>query len=706
MLFIKAITDKGIRKCHHLTNGENAMSKLRTILLTGIILIAGCAGSEPKMESKMDEVRLSSGINLLNFDSSVRPQDDIYQYVNGTWMMNTKIPDDKSSYGSFTELFDESQENLRVIIEEASSSAESQSPEIQKVGDYYNSYLNTELIEELGISPLKGELERIENATSYEDILNIFISNQKTGVQTPIGFFVAQDSKESTRYILYATQLGLGLPDRDYYFEKSDRFETIREKYVVHIARILSLGGQSGAEEKAARIMEIETGLAKHHWTRVESRDRDKTYNKYDLDGLKSLTPDFDWDAFYAGVGITKSQEIVVRQPSFLEAFNAQWKEVSVDDWKNYFTWKLLDEHAAELNAEFVDANFDFYRKTLRGIQENRPRWKRGVSAVNTVLGEVIGKIYVRKHFKPEAKERMNELVRNLEVAFEERLENLEWMGPETKEHALAKLAKFNSKIGYPDEWKDYSSLKIKENDLIGNNIRYSEFEFNRDIAKLSGPIKRYEWFMTPQTVNAYYSPQMNEIVFPAAILQPPFFNMEADDAVNYGGIGAVIGHELSHGFDDQGRKSDGDGNLKEWWTEDDKSKFNERAQVMIDQFNGFTPIDSMNVNGELTLGENIGDMAGLTIAYKAYRNSLNGMEAPVIDGLTGDQRFFIGWAQVWRRKMRDEDLRRRILTDSHSPSNYRVIGALQNMPEFYEAFDVKEGDKMYVPEDKRVKIW
>ena len=706
MLSIKVITDKGTKKCQFLTSGENLMLKLRTSLLTGIILIAGCAGTEPKTESKMDEAGLSSGINLSNFDRSVRPQDDIYQYVNGTWLMNATIPDDKSSYGSFTELFDESQENLRVIIEEASSSNESQNPEIQKVGDFYNSYMNTELIEELGITPLAEALERIESAASYEDILDIFITNQKTGVQTPIGFFVDQDSKESTRYIFYATQSGLGLPDRDYYFKESDRFETIREKYVVHIARILSLGGQSGAEEKAARIMEIETGLAEHHWTRVENRDRDKTYNKYDLDGLKTLTPDFDWASFYTGMGLAESKEIVVRQPSFLEAFNAKWKEVSVEDWKNYFTWKLLDEFAAELNAEFVDENFDFHSKTLRGIQENRPRWKRGVSAVNRVLGEVIGKIYVQKHFRPEAKERMNELVRNLEVAFKERLENLEWMGPETKEHALAKLAKFTSKIGYPDEWKDYSNLEIKEDDLIGNFLRYSEFEFNRDITKLSGPINRYEWFMTPQTVNAYYNPQMNEVVFPAAILQPPFFDMEADDAVNYGGIGAVIGHELSHGFDDQGRKSDGDGNLKEWWTEDDESKFNERAQVMIDQFNGFIPIDSMNVNGELTLGENIGDMAGLTIAYKAYRNSLNRKEAPVIDGLTGDQRFFIGWAQVWRRKMRDEDLRRRILTDSHSPGNFRVIGALQNMPEFYDAFDVKEGDKMYLQEDKRVKIW
>ncbi|MCH8299987.1 MAG: peptidase M13, partial [Candidatus Marinimicrobia bacterium] len=457
---------------------------------------------------------------------------------------------------------------------------------------------------------------------------------------------------------------------------------------------------------KAKRVMEIETELAGHHWTRVENRDRDKTYNKYDLDGLNDLTPNFDWKAFYTGIGVAETQEIVVRQPSFLEGFNRIWKEVSVEDWKVFFTWHLYDAYAAQLSADFVDANFDMYSKTLSGIEENRPRWKRGVSAVDRILGEAVGKIYVQKHFKPAAKARMIELVHNLEVAMEERIKSLEWMGEETKTHALEKLFKFNSKIGYPDLWKDYSNLEIKEDELIGNYLRYNRFEDDRAMAKLSGPIDRNEWFMNPQTVNAYYNPSMNEVVFPAAILQPPFFNMEADDAVNYGAIGAVIGHEISHGYDDQGRKSDGDGNLKEWWTEEDEKKFNERAQVMIDQFSAFSPLDSLYVNGELTLGENIGDMAGLTVAYQAYKNSLDGKEALVIDGLTGDQRFFIGWAQVWRRNMREEALRQRILTDPHSPGNYRVIGALQNMPEFYEAFDVKEGDKMFLPVEKRVKIW
>ncbi|MCH7955327.1 MAG: hypothetical protein IIC40_06225 [Candidatus Marinimicrobia bacterium] len=680
--------------------------KIYALLLFSAILMVSCSAGSGKMDTNIKEKTLSSGIDLSNFDTSVRPQDDIYQYVNGTWLANTEIPADKSNYGSFTELRDMSDERLKSIIDAASTGEEEQSEEMLKVGAFYRSYMNTDLIEELGITPLAGELSKIQSVSSYDDLLDLFVQIQKKGVKTPIGISVSQDSKETTRYILYANQSGLGLPDRDYYLKEGERFDTIREKYEEHIANIFTLAGIDDAKSKAERVMEIETGLAEHHWTRVENRDRDKTYNKHDLAGLNELTPNFDWKAFYAGIGVAETQEVVVRQPSYLEGFNRKWKEVSVDDWKVYFTWHLYDAFAAELNADFVDANFDMYSKTLNGIEENLPRWKRGVSAVDLILGEAVGKIYVQKHFTPAAKERMVELVHNLEAAMEERLKGLEWMGEETKAQALIKLSKFSSKIGYPDVWKDYSDLEIKEDDLIGNYLRYNKFVDDKAMAKLPGPIDRNEWFMNPQTVNAYYNPSMNEVVFPAAILQPPFFNMQADDAVNYGGIGAVIGHELSHGYDDQGRKSDGDGNLKEWWTEEDEKKFNERAQVMIDQFSAFSPLDSVYLNGELTLGENIGDMAGLTVAYRAYKNSLNGKEAPLIDGLTGDQRFFIGWAQVWRRNMREKALRQRILTDPHSPGNYRVTGALQNMPEFYEAFDVKEGDKMFIPVEKRVKIW
>ena len=682
------------------------MLKISTFLMFTLILISSCSTGGSKMESHDSEMMLSSGIDESNFDTTVRPQDDIYQYVNGTWLTNNEIPADKSGYSSFTELSDLSETRVKAIIDGAAAGMGEESPELKKIGDLYNSFMNTELIEELGTTPLDGELAYIQNITSYDDLIGLFVHYQKVGVKMPIGLFVGQDSKETTRYTVFATQWGLGLPNRDYYLKEDDRFKNFRTKYVEHLERVFTFAGEGDPGTNAATVMKIETALAEPQWTPVQNRDRDKTYNKYYLDGLSDFTPNFNWKALYAGLELDETQDIIVRQPSYLEAFNDLWKNYSVEEWKVYFTWHLYAAFADQLPSAFVNANFDIYNKTLRGVEEIRPRWKRGVTAVNSILGEAVGKIYVEEHFKPEAKTRMRELVHNLEVALSERIKELEWMGEETKLQALDKLKKFNSKIGYPDEWRDYSTLEIKKDDLLGNYIRYNEFEYNRQMKKLSGPIDRNEWLMTPQMVNAYYNPPMNEIVFPAAILQPPFFDMQADDAVNYGGIGAVIGHEFSHGFDDQGRKSDGDGNLKEWWTEEDETKFNERANVMIEQYNGFEPYDSLYVNGELTLGENIGDMAGLTIAYRAYKNSLNGKEAPVLDGLTGEQRFFMGWAQVWRRNTREKRARQLILIDPHSPAVYRVSGTLQNMPEFYEAFDVKEGDKLFVPVEERVKIW
>jgi len=700
------VTRKGLTECKQLNSGDGVMLRNFTFLMFSLILISSCSMGGSKMESHDSGMMLSSGIDKANFDTTVRPQDDIYQYVNGTWLANTEIPADKSGYSAFTELRDLSEARVKAIIDEAAENMGEQGADLKKVGDLYNSFMNTGMIENLGKEPLDAELAIIQNVSSYDDLVKLFVHDQIIGVRTPIGFFVNQDSKETTRYTLFATQSGLGLPNRDYYLNEEDRYKNFRTKYVEHIGIMLSFAGLSDTESKAATVMKLETALAEHHWTPVENRDRDKTYNKYFLDGLTEFTPNFDWEAFYKGLELDESQDIILRQPSFIEGFNAAWKQFSVEVWKVYFTWHLYDSFADQLSSDFVNANFDMYSKTLQGVDEIQPRWKRGVTAVNTVLGEVVGKIYVEKHFAPEAKSRMNELVNNLGQAMEERINELEWMSEETKIQALAKLVKFKSKIGYPDVWKDYSALEIKYDDLIGNYMRYNEFEHNKAIAKLSGPIDRDEWFISPQTVNAFYNPPMNEISFPAAILQPPFFNMEADDAVNYGGIGAVIGHEFSHGFDDQGRKSDGDGNLKEWWTEEDEAKFNERAQVMIDQFSAFTPFDSVNVNGELTLGENIGDMAGLTIAYRAYKNSLNGKESPVIDGFTGEQRFFMGWAQVWRRNMREKRARQLILIDPHAPAVYRVSGPLQNMPEFYEAFDVKETDELYIPVEDRVKIW
>jgi endothelin-converting enzyme len=505
---------------------------------------------------------------------------------------------------------------------------------------------------------------------------------------------------------MYLTQSGLGLPDRDYYFKEDEKIQDIRKKYLVFISEMFSLAGIEDGQLKAEKILKIETDLAKGHWTRVENRDMNKTYNKYSVKDLQKQVSSFDFSVYFEESDLSEIKDLVVRQPGYLDQFNKVYKKVSVADWKDYFTFKLLSAFASRLNKDFVDVNFDFHGTTLSGIEQNRPRWKRAVSGINGVLGEVVGKVYVKKHFKPVAKTRMVQLVKNLQKSYAQRIEQLDWMSADTKKEALKKLNNFVAKIGYPDKWKDYSKLVIKADDLVGNYKRSSMVEHQRSIDKLGGPIDRDEWHMTPHTVNAYYNPPMNEVVFPAAILQPPFFNMAADDAVNYGAIGAVIGHELTHGFDDQGRKTDGEGNLRDWWTEKDGAKFNERADVMVAQFNQFNPVDTMHVNGRLTLGENIADLGGLTISYYAYKMSLNGNDAPVIDGLTGDQRFFLGWAQVWRRKYRDEELRRRLLTDPHSPSRYRVVGIMPNMPEFYATFDVKEGDEMFIPANERVKIW
>ncbi len=668
-----------------------------SVLMIALLILAACT-SEPGLES---------GIDTTGFDKSIRPQDDFYQYVNGNWLERTEIPEDKSNYGAFSVLADLSEKRLREIIEEAANSENHKDgSDAQKVGDFYGSFMDSAAIEKLGIEPIKSELDEIAGLKSRNDLVKYFAHARKIGVQAPLVVFVNVDFKNTDEYISYLTQSGLSMPDRDYYLEDNDRYKGIREKYSACMQTIFSLAGHDDAEAKAARILKMETSIAEHHWTRVENRDRNKTYNRYELARLNDLTGKFDWSIFTTEAGIADKNAIVVRQPSFFESFGDVFQQYTIEDWKTYFTWKLLSGASPLLSKTFVDAQFEFFGKTLQGIEKNRPRWKRGVSAVENTLGEVVGKIYVERYFKPEAKARMDELVANLKRAFDQGIRELEWMSEDTQKEALAKLSKFNTKIGYPDKWRDYSKLIVKNNDLAGNMKRSNEFEYQRMIDKLGGPIDRSEWFMNPQTVNAYYNPPMNEIVFPAAILQPPFFNMAADDAVNYGGIGAVIGHEISHGFDDQGRKTDGDGLLRDWWTEADAEEFKKRSEIMVEQYNAFNPIDSMNVNGELTLGENIGDLGGLTIAYKAYKLSLNGKEAPVIDGFTGEQRFFMGWAQVWRRKYRDDELRRRLLVDSHSPSEYRCNGIVANMPEFYEAFGVKENDKLFRPADIRVKIW
>ena len=666
-----------------------------TIIMT-LLLAVSCT----------DQVALS-GVDKSNFDTSVRPQDDFFQYINGTWLAQTEMPADKSRYGSFTILYDENQVRLREIIEYAANQENKISgSDVQKVGDFYTSFMDSAKIEELGLQPLEEELKLVESVETWDGLAELFAHHIIIGFQKPFTYWVDQDKKNSEEYILYFHQSGLGLPDRDYYFTEGKKFDDIRIKYVEYLTKILELAKDENAADIAKTVMEMEIALAENHWTRVENRDRDKTYNKFAVNKLSGLSPDFNWQLFFDKAGIAKAENVIVRQPSYLAAFSRVLSTYSINDWKNYSKTKLISGNATELSKDFVDTSFEFYGKTLRGMEINRPRWKRAVAAVDGSLGEILGKVYVEKHFKPEAKERMVKLVDNLKLSMEDRINKLEWMGDDTKVEAIAKLNKFNAKIGYPDKWKDYSMLVVKPDELVLNTMRSAEVEYRRDMDKLGKPIDREEWGMTPQTVNAYYSSSMNEIVFPAAILQPPFFNMKADDAVNYGGIGAVIGHEITHGFDDQGRKSDGDGNMREWWTEEDAKRFDERTQVVIDQYNEFVPIDTLHINGELTLGENIADIGGLTVSYNAYQLSLNGEEPAVLNGFTGNQRVFLGWAQVWRMIARDEYLRNQVLTDPHSYGKYRVIGVMNNMPEFYAAFDVKEGDGHYLPESERVKIW
>ena len=683
----------------------------RTLLfLFPAALLGACGGNDSAMETPAPAApvaaSLGSGINTANFDTSVRPGDDFYAYVNGTWLRDTPIPSDKSNYGSFTALADEAEENLRVIIEQAAGQEAEPGSDAQKVGDFFTSFMDEERIEALGAEPLQATLAEIAGIADKSAMLIKMAELNHISVQMPVGVYIDNDAMQSDQYISYLTQWGLGLPDRDWYLSEGDAsHEEARAAYGKYVATVLELAGYERAAEAARSVLAIEFLIAGQHWDRVQNRQRELTYNKMTQDDLGALAPDMDWDAFLAALGITETSYIV-RQPSYIEGLNTIWNEISLQQWKDYTSFKYVDSLAGYLGEDFVNAQFDFEGRTLGGLEEMRPRWKRGVDTVDGSLGEVVGRIYVEQHFADEAKRRMDVLVENLREAFRVGIDELAWMTEATRAEAQEKLRKFTTKIGYPEQWKDYSALSVSPDDLIGNVIRSRNVEHNRVLAKLGSPIDRGEWFMTPYTVNAYYNPPMNEIVFPAAILQPPFFNVEADDAVNYGGIGAVIGHEFSHGFDDQGRKSDGDGNLRDWWTGEDAEAFTARAAALVDQYNQFEVLPGKFLNGEFTLGENIGDLSGLAVAYKAYRMSLNGEEAPVIDGLTGDQRFFMGWAQIWRRLYRDENLEMRITSDPHSHSWARCNGVVRNFDAWYDAFDIQPGDALYLSPEQRVKIW
>ncbi|WP_044733571.1 M13 family metallopeptidase [Shewanella algae] len=684
------------------------MSKISTLAL-GIALslgLASCA-SQQAPQSQV-EVKKASGIELENFDHQVRHQDDFYYSVNGKWLATTPIPADKSNYGAFSVLYEESQAALKQIIEEAAAKPNKAEGSVeQKIGDFYAAYMDSTLTDQLGIAPLKGQLADIAKTASHADIAALMGKLLTDGSGIPFGFYVNNDAKNSSQYGVYLYQSGLTLPDRDYYLKDDPKFVANREAMREYVRNLMSAAGYPHADAAAANVANIELFIAQSQWSRVESRDANKAYNKMSLKELQQLMGGFDFDGFAKAAGLTgKTHDVIVRQPSYFEKLGAEFGKFPVSAWQDYLAFHLVDSYAGLLSQQFVDLHFDFHSKTLMGIQEQKPRWKRAVDGADQVIGELVGKEYVARHFQPEAKARMESMIKNLIKGFEVSIDELEWMTPETKKAAQEKLSKFTYKIGYPDKWKDYSNLEIKADDLVGNYQRYARFEYQDMLAKLGKPIDRSEWHMTPQTVNAYYNPVMNEIVFPAAILQPPFFNMEADDAVNYGGIGAVIGHEISHGFDDQGAKYDGDGNLRNWWTDKDREEFQKRGAQLSAQYSQFEALPGKFVNGDLTLGENIGDLGGLTVALRSYHLSLNGKEAPVMDGLTGDQRFFVGWSQVWRRNYRDEELGRRLLTDPHSPSHYRAMGTPRNVEGFYKAFDLKPTDKMYLSEEDRVKIW
>ncbi|MBU2676486.1 MAG: peptidase M13 [Gammaproteobacteria bacterium] len=648
---------------------------------------------------------MASGIAVEHMDKSIHPGDDFFSYMNGVWIEQAEIPADKASYGGFAILRDESQANVRAIIEESASGDFAKGTDEQKVGDLYKSYLDLETRNEKGVSPLAPELERIESIDSYDDLAVYFASAIKRGYGVPFVLGQYADMKNPEYYMIYTWQAGLGLPEREYYFNEDENSAEIRDKYVAHIATMFDLAGLSGGQEAAKTIMALETRMADAHMKKELARDFAANYSKIPLNELGGLMPNFNWEGYIAEAGIGDIDGLVVMMNDHMSALDEIIVETDLDTWRTYLAWVALNGAAGRLDEQLDNQNFEFYGKTLSGTEEQRPMWRRAVNTVNGSLGEVVGKVYVKEYFPPEAKQRMETLVANLILAYEKSIKELDWMSDETKAEALDKLSKFRPKIGYPDEWREYE-FDIEVDDLFGNLERATVAEYERQLARQGGPVDRGEWGMTPQTVNAYYSPALNEIVFPAAILQPPFFNLEADDAVNYGAIGAVIGHEIGHGFDDKGSTFDGDGVLRNWWTEEDRAKFEERTGKLVAQYSAFAPFDDLNVNGEFTLGENIGDLGGVSIGLLAYKMSLEGKEAPVIDGFTGVQRVFLGYGQVWRNKYRDEALRQLIQTDPHSPSMYRANGAVRNVPEWYEAFDVTEAHALYLPPEERVKIW
>ena len=647
---------------------------------------------------------LISGIQTADMDKTVRPQDDLFQYANGTWLRDVPIPPDRASYGVDSMMTENSLLQQRDLIEAAQISAV---PEARKVSDLYSSYMNEAQVERLGIRPLRAELQLAEGIKRASDIGPLMGHLDRIGIASPLAGFVRPDSKHSAQYAFWITQSGLGLPDRDYYLSDEARLVGFRTKYREHVEKMLHVLGDHAPEKEADTILALETALAKLQWTRVANRDAQKTYNPKTVAQLAKEAPAIDWNGYFTEAGLTSAlPTLVVRQPDYLQGLSSLIQSTPIATWTAYFRYRVLSSRAPFLTRAFVEEDFAFNQGVLQGTQQAPDRWKRGTQLVDRLLGEASGKLYVEKYFPPATKARIDELVRNLLHAYAASIDQLPWMSAATKVEAQAKLHKINVKIGYPEHWRDYGALKISPDDLLGNVRRAQEFERNRKLTQLGGPVDRAEWNMTAPTVNAYYNPSVNEIVFPAGILQRPAFDPAADDAFNYGSAGATIGHEISHGFDDQGSQYDSDGNLRDWWTPEDHTKFKAKTELLIKEYDAFEPVPGFHVNGALTLGENIADIAGIEIAYKAYLASLHGRAPPMIDGMTADQRFYIGFAQSWLGKRRDESRIAQVKSDSHSPEKYRTNGVVVHMPSFYSAFSVVPGDKMYLAPQERVTLW
>ncbi|WP_416305358.1 M13 family metallopeptidase [Neptunicella sp. SCSIO 80796] len=650
---------------------------------------------------------MPSGVDLTAIDPDTRPQDDFYQFANGTWLNKTNVPATSSGYTIYNEVYDQAEKTLRNIIEVAAKSASQPGSEAQKVGDLFTSWMNKSAIEEKGLTPLTQEISRINKITNRAELVALWADFIRKRIDAPIGFYIHLNLKKATEYAVYFSQDGLTLPDREYYLNQNNpNFVAVRQALPEFIRTMIAFVDPSISIERATAVYQLEYLMAIHHWTRVENRNNEKTYNLYNVDQLNQLGSNIDWMLLIQELGLTKVDQVIISQPSYFQAIDTLIGNVDITIWKDYLTYNLIRSYANHLPQAIDDANFNFMSTRLSGQTQQQPRWKRGIAIVNSALGEVVGKLYVEQRFPAAAKQKMTQLVNNIVAVFYTSIDQLEWMSDETKVAAKLKLAKLNSKIGYPDHWRDYSDLTIVKGDHLGNIKRSREFDYNRDINKLGNPIDRNEWFMTPQTVNAYYDPAQNEIVFPAARLQPPLFQPNADDAVNYGAIGSVIGHEISHAFDDAGSQYDGNGNLRNWWTAEDREAFEQRAAKLVEQYNQYSPIEGMHINGELTLGENIGDLSGVTIAYQAYLRSLNNQLPPVIDGFTGPQRFFLGYAMSRRGKYKRESAISQLTSDPHSPLKYRVNGIYSNIPEFYLTFGVKQGDGMWIAPENRVKIW